>query len=182
MATCRYTYTVYMHEKEPQEPPEHTSEHSISWGHALRPPSHNPYCRVPPFVSFSGPTNPLGSPNGRCTHIPPCTCTPPQEGWEDYKHRQVENAKVQKLKCGNRRYGSEKKATCQCLVPFWLMIVPYCQRVKEWLPPSDVRTGYWDVPPTSTTIYTVVQCDMLSEVLSVSSETDTVKYTSRVVL
>ena len=50
----RYICTVCM---QPQESPEHTSEHvkSISWGRAPSPPSHNPLCGVPLFVFALGP-------------------------------------------------------------------------------------------------------------------------------
>ena len=55
-----YIFTVCMHEKEPQELPEHTSEHVKSWGRAPRPPSHNPFCGALLFVFALGPANPLG--------------------------------------------------------------------------------------------------------------------------
>ena len=57
-----------MHEKEPQEPPEHTSEHVKSQNFlGARPPSHNPFCGAPLFVFALGPPNPLGGP----VHHPP---------------------------------------------------------------------------------------------------------------
>ena len=52
-----------MHEKEPQEPPEHTSEHvKFPGGGAPIPLSHNPFCGAPLLVFALGPPNPLGSP------------------------------------------------------------------------------------------------------------------------
>ena len=54
-----------MHKKEPQEPPEHTSDHVKSQnflGACPQTPSHNPFCGAPIFVFAVGPPNPLGDP------------------------------------------------------------------------------------------------------------------------
>ena len=62
-----------MHKKEPQEPPEHTSEHLKSQnflGACPRPPSHNPFCGAPLFVLALGPPNPLSGPVCVCV----CLC------------------------------------------------------------------------------------------------------------
>ena len=58
-ATWRYVCTLYIYEKEPHKPPEHTSEHVKSQnfpGHAPRPPSYNlvygPHFLYLPWVSL----------------------------------------------------------------------------------------------------------------------------------
>ena len=57
--TCRYICTVRMHEKKPQKPPEHASEHVKSQNFRGACP-HKLW--APLFIFALGPLNPVGSP------------------------------------------------------------------------------------------------------------------------
>ena len=61
----RTVWTVCMSEKEPQKPPEHTSEQVKSQnflGACAPDPPHTIYKRGPTFCICPGPHNPLGGP------------------------------------------------------------------------------------------------------------------------
>ena len=66
-ATCRYICAVCMHEKEPQEPPEHTSQHVKSQnflGVCPQTPLTQAILWGPTFCICPGPPNPLSGPGG----------------------------------------------------------------------------------------------------------------------